>query len=190
MSDKRILVVGGGIAGLSAAAGFAQNGFAVDLIERSAQISDGGGVGLTVLANATRALAEIGVAEACVAHGMGADTQAIHAADGTLTIDLPLPRIGGPKWPAAMGIRRSALHQCLLSAAEKAGVQIFCGVTVDDWVDHREDVEVHFSDGTTKSYMLMVAADGIFSATRRRGQILRGFRGPMRRLCFEGFSGE
>lgn len=168
MSDKKILVVGGGIAGLTAAAALAQKGLAVDLIERKPELSDGGGVGLSVVANATRALAEIGVAHTCVDAGMGADSQAIYHADGTLAFDIPLPRIGGPRWPATMGIRRSALHEALIGAARKAGVQVRCGTTVEDWSDDGSGVHATFSDGSQARYSLMVGADGISSATRKR----------------------
>ena len=168
MSHPQVLVVGGGIAGLTVAAALGQRGIAVDLIERKPELSDGGGVGLSMVGNATRALAEIGAAEACVEVGMGADSQAIHHEDGTLFVDLPLPRIGGPNWPATMGIRRSALHDILAGAAKAAGVQVRCGTTVEDWQDGEAGVDVQFSDGTQGRYALMVGADGVSSATRAR----------------------
>lgn len=168
MNDPTVLIVGGGIAGLTAAAALAQRGIAVDLVERKPELSDGGGVGLSIVANATRALAEIGAAEACVAAGMGADSQAIHHADGTLFLDLPLPRIGGPDWPATMGVRRSSLHHILAEAAKAAGVRIRCGTTVEDWQDDEAGVDVQFSDDTDGHYTLMVGADGVLSATRAR----------------------
>lgn len=168
MSASKILVVGGGIVGLTAATALAQKGFEVDLVERNPKLSDGGGWGIGIFANATRALNQIGVAEAFVEAGMPADSQVMHGADGTPAFELPLPRIGGPQWPARLGIRRSSLHQILADAAIAAGVQARCGTTVDDWEDGDRDVDVQFSDGTRDSYMLMVGADGISSATRTR----------------------
>lgn len=168
MSERKILIIGGGIAGLTTATALAQRGVAVDLIERKPELSDGGGVGLSVVANATRALAEIGVAEACVKAGMGADSQAIFHEDGTLAIDMPLPRIGGPEWPATMGIRRSDLHDALIATATKAGVHVRCGTTVGDWNDDGTGVDVTFSDGLKARYTLMVGAEGISSPTRAR----------------------
>lgn len=168
MSETKVLVIGGGIAGLTAAAALAQRGALVDLIERKPEISDGGGVGLSVVANATRALAEIGVAAACVEAGMGADSQGIYLPDGTLAIDLPLPRIGGPDFPATMGMRRSSLHRILTKAAAGAGVSMRCHTTVQDWDDGDTAIDVLFSDGSERQYDLVVAADGISSATRAR----------------------
>jgi len=55
-NNSRILVVGGGISGLTTASALAQKGFEVDLIERKPDISDSGGIGLTLAANALRAL--------------------------------------------------------------------------------------------------------------------------------------
>lgn len=168
MSVQKILVVGGGIAGLTAASALAQKGFQVDLIERKPEISDGGGVGLSLIANATRALAEIDVADACIEAGMGMDTMGVYREDGTLVADMPLPRIGGPDFPGTIGIRRSCLHEALLAAATKAGVNIRCSLTVAHWSESDGIVHTEFSDGSTGDYALMVAAEGISSPTRKR----------------------
>jgi len=105
-----VLVVGGGIAGLTAATAFSRRGVVVDLLERKPELSDGGGVGLTLVANAMRALAQIGVATRCVRAGIGADSLAICRPDGSVFVEQPLSRIGGPEWPGATGIRRAVDH--------------------------------------------------------------------------------
>ena len=123
MDKGEILVVGAGISGLTAAAGLARRGFTVELVERKDEVSDGGGVGLTLVANAMRALDSLGVAQACVEAGMPSDSLAICRADGVVVAETPSPRIGGPKWPGATGISRSVLHRILVEAAEEAGVR-------------------------------------------------------------------
>jgi 2-polyprenyl-6-methoxyphenol hydroxylase-like FAD-dependent oxidoreductase len=167
-ADAAVLVVGGGIAGLTAAAALGLRGIAVELVERKPALSDGGGVGLTLVANATRALADIGVAARCVQAGIGADTLAICRPDGTIMMEQPLPRIGGPDWPGATGIRRAALHEILAQAALASGAQVRCGTTVQEWQEDASAIRVSFSDGTTRPYQLVVGADGLYSSMRAR----------------------
>jgi 2-polyprenyl-6-methoxyphenol hydroxylase-like FAD-dependent oxidoreductase len=163
-----VLIVGGGIAGLTAAAALGRRGIRVDLVERKPELSDVGGVGLTLVANAVRALATIGAAEACVAAGMPADSLAICRPDGALIVEQPLPRIGGPQWPGATGIRRAVLHRILADAAIAAGARVRCATTVRDRRDENEQVRVSFSDGSEASYSLVIAAEGLYSATREQ----------------------
>lgn len=166
--ERRVLVIGGGIAGLTAAAAFGRKGFTVDLIEQKPRLSDGGGVGLTLVGNAMRALAMIGVADTCVAAGMPADSMAMCRPDGTLMFDNQLPRIGGPDWPGATGISRRAFHAILADAALAAGTNARCGMTASDWTEDEDGVSVRLSDSTVAKYDLIVGADGLYSQTRAR----------------------
>jgi 2-polyprenyl-6-methoxyphenol hydroxylase-like FAD-dependent oxidoreductase len=166
MTSNPILVVGGGIAGLTAATAFAQRGLDVVLIERKAELADEGGVGLTLVANALRALDVIGLAERCVAQGVLADSLAMCKPDGTLFMDSPLPRIGGAHLPGAAGISRTAFHAILANATRASGADIRCGRTVADWQEGQEGLDVRLSDGSEGQFALMVGADGLYSTTR------------------------
>ncbi len=166
--NRPVLIVGGGIAGLTAATAFVQRGHKTVLVERKPQLADEGGVGLSLVANALRALDQIGVAELCIAQGVAADALAMCRPDGGLILNNPLPRIGGPQFPGAVGISRAAFHAILANAACAAGVDIRCGLTVTDWQDRPDALEVQFSDGSQGAFGLMVGADGLYSATRSR----------------------
>jgi 2-polyprenyl-6-methoxyphenol hydroxylase-like FAD-dependent oxidoreductase len=167
-ADQPVLIIGAGIAGLTAATAFAQRGLDVVLIERKAELADEGGVGLTLVANALRALDEIGVADQCVDQGVPSDSLAMCKPDGTVFMESPLPRIGGPDLPGGAGISRTAFHAILARAARAAGVDIQCGLTVSDWQERPDGLDVRFSDGSDGSFSLMVGADGLYSATRGR----------------------
>jgi len=165
---RDVLVVGGGISGLTLGTALAQAGIGVDLIEIKDSFTDNGGVGLSLVANAMRALAVIGVAEQCLAAGVPADSMALLRPDGVLLADNPLPRIGGPQWPGSTGIARSAFHHILLSAAREAGVRLKSGTTLEDWTETPTEVTATLSDGTRKTYDLIVCADGLYSKLRPR----------------------
>jgi 2-polyprenyl-6-methoxyphenol hydroxylase-like FAD-dependent oxidoreductase len=164
MSGKRILVIGGGIGGLTAATALAQKGFEVTVIERS----DGSGVegvGISQQANVVRALAGLGLADDYVRAGFAYDAVEIHAPDGTLVTRTPARSlIAG--YPAAMGIPRRALLRVLTDAATAAGADIRSSTTAS-LEEERGQVRAHFSNGDRESFDLVVGADGIYSHTRR-----------------------
>jgi 2-polyprenyl-6-methoxyphenol hydroxylase-like FAD-dependent oxidoreductase len=58
------------------------------------------------------------------------------------------------------------LHEILLGAAERAGVQVRLGVTVDEIHKDKDRVDVRFSTGQHDSFDLLAGFDGIRSTTR------------------------
>ena len=89
---ERVLVVGGGIGGLTTAIGLRQAGFEVDLVERNAAW-DVYGVGIIQPGNALRALHELGLAERAVAAGHPMYGDATWLGDGETFL-------GAHDWPA------------------------------------------------------------------------------------------
>jgi 2-polyprenyl-6-methoxyphenol hydroxylase-like FAD-dependent oxidoreductase len=77
----RVIVAGGGIAGLSAAIALRRIGHEVVVLERAPRI-DPVGAGITLFANAMRALDRLGVAEAVAARGAAATRSAILTWEG------------------------------------------------------------------------------------------------------------
>jgi 2-polyprenyl-6-methoxyphenol hydroxylase-like FAD-dependent oxidoreductase len=165
MTGKRVLVIGGGIGGLTAATALGQKGFAVTVIERS----DGSGVegvGISQQANVVRALASLGLAEDYVRAGFAYDAVEIYAPDGTLVARTP-SRSLIEGYPAAMGIPRRALLRVLGDAATAAGAEIRRRTTAVSLEDNGSEVHARFSDATTGSFDLAIGTDGIYSQTRR-----------------------
>jgi len=165
---QKILIVGGGIVGLTAATALRQRGFAVELVEIKHDSSKQVGVGLTIVPNALRALATIGVAKACIAAGMPSHRLASFTTDGS-----PIERshagnqTGEPEYPS-VGIGRAAFHGLLAEAALAEGCTTRFGVTVRELKDDGDSVSVIFTDGDSASYDLVVGADGIHSEMRVR----------------------
>jgi 2-polyprenyl-6-methoxyphenol hydroxylase-like FAD-dependent oxidoreductase len=162
MADiERILIVGGGIAGLSVATALHRHGFHPDLVERStAWPAIGAGIGLP--ANGVRVLRALGLGEAVYRAAAEVRRWGFFDQQGKLLCqtDLrPLARSG----PLA-GHHPLKLQEALLTGA--AAVPHRLSVALTALTQNDGTVEVRFSDGTSGSYDLVIGADGIRSTVR------------------------
>jgi 2-polyprenyl-6-methoxyphenol hydroxylase-like FAD-dependent oxidoreductase len=168
-SVGNVLVVGCGLAGAATAILLAEHGVAVDLLEIMPDIAAIGS-GITLQGNALRELHKLGVWDRVEAHGYGFDSTGIRAPDpdGTLVLDIPGVRTGGPDLPAFLGIPRPDLARIMVDRAIEVGAKVRCGVTTTDLHQVDDGVHVALSDGSSGCYDLVVGADGIRSWTRRQ----------------------
>ena len=167
MSRKsRILVIGAGIGGLTAAIALKKRGAEVEVIEKKAE-NIVYGVGLCQTGNALNGLKSIGLLDACYAEGLGADHTQWLRADGTLIAQTPAIRIADPNRPAYNNIGRPALQRILLSELSHLGVEPILGITADSIVTIGDGVNVIFSNGRQMRYDLVLGFDGLRSQTRR-----------------------
>jgi 2-polyprenyl-6-methoxyphenol hydroxylase-like FAD-dependent oxidoreductase len=164
---ERVLVVGGGIGGLSATIALTARGVAVDVVELNPKW-DVYGVGILQPGNAIRALDQLGLAQQAIAAGFAMDGDRFHLADGTLLADNEHPRLLGPAYPGLNGITRPRLHEILTSAVKGSGADVRLGVTVDTLEQTADGATVTLTDGSRASYDLVVGADGINSQIRAR----------------------
>jgi 2-polyprenyl-6-methoxyphenol hydroxylase-like FAD-dependent oxidoreductase len=161
----KILIVGGGIAGLSLAVGLRNHALDVELVEIKHDWTVYG-VGIIQQGNVVRAMAQLGLLDSYLGASFPFDSVGMYAPDGNLRIMVPSERLAGPQYPANLGISRPALHDVLVSAARTRGVRIRLGVTVDSLDAGDTAVQVRFSDGSRGTYDLVVGADGIYSQVR------------------------
>ncbi len=166
MTDvKRILVVGGGIGGLTSTIALRRAGFAVDVVEKN-PAWDVYGVGIIQPGNALRALHQLGLAEAAVAQGHPINGDAAFLGDGvTKLAENEWPPLV-PGLPPGNGITRPRLHRILQDAVLGSGADVRTGVTPATLDDGADGVTVAFSDGATRDYDLVVGADGLYSQVR------------------------
>ena len=165
MSDiRRVLVIGGGVGGLTAATAFAQRGVEVILIERRPTF-DVPGVGLGQPANALRVYDALGVLPEILATGFSYDRMCIFDSDRELIVEHKF-LLGDEIVPATCALSRLQLHEILLGAARRAGVDVRTGVLVSEIHDEEDRAAVAFSDGRMGSFDLIAGFDGIRSATR------------------------
>jgi len=166
MNRPAILVIGGGIGGLTAAAALGQRGFPVTIVEQSPGDAVEG-VGISQQANVIRALASLGLAENYKRAGFAYGSVEIYSPGGALLAKVPSRSlIDG--YPASMGIPRPALHRVLTAAAVEAGATIRYSTTVTQLSAKPDGVDVTFSDGGDGSFAVTIGADGIYSKVRRQ----------------------
>lgn len=164
MKAANILVIGGGIGGLTAAIALRQRGFEVDLLEKNPALTVYG-VGIIQQANVIRAFHQLGILDAYINAGFGFDSVSVFAGSGDLVAKLPAPRLV-EGYAANLGISRRSLHEVLTNSAASSGAHLDFGFTAAKLEDTGSQVIAHFEGRPSKSYDLVVAADGIHSTTR------------------------
>ncbi|WP_235095770.1 FAD-dependent monooxygenase [Streptomyces sp. A1-5] len=162
---RTAVIVGAGVAGLTAATALARDGWQVEIAEVGPLETTSGG-GLCLTGPSLRALDELGLADACLAEGYGMSTITHVDVNGEFAGEVRLPRLIGARRPATVGIARPALHRILHTEAERCGVVVRHGVTVAAVDQEGELVRVRLSDGTVRQVALLVGADGIRSSAR------------------------
>jgi 2-polyprenyl-6-methoxyphenol hydroxylase-like FAD-dependent oxidoreductase len=161
MNALRVLIVGGGIAGLALARALLQRGIPAEVVERVNEWEPSG-AGLYLPGNAVRALHELGVGAAVAARANPIGRQRLLDHRGRLLADIDVDRL----WDGVGGcvaIHRGGLHEVLLDAT--AAVDVRLGVSVTGLEDGGAP-RVTFSDGSTGTYDLVVGADGVHSTVR------------------------
>ena len=164
MDTARILIVGGGIGGLTSAIALRARGFDVDVIERDPEWTVYG-VGIIQQSNVVRAMNDLGVLEDYLGAGFGFDHVDVYAPGGQHVAKVPSPRLA-EGFPANVGIARPALHKVLGDRTIAAGAVVKLGATITKMNDDGDGVDVELSDGTAKRYDLVIGADGLNSSTR------------------------
>ena len=159
---ERILIVGGGIAGLALAVALRQRGFAPEIVERSGTWPIAG-AGILLHGNSLRALRFLGLDEAVTK--AGAVVPALRHLDkaGRLAAEVALSDIWEGVGPT-VAIHRRALHAILASAASDVPIRMGTGLV--SLRQSKSYVEATLSDGSAAKYDLLVAADGINSTAR------------------------
>jgi 2-polyprenyl-6-methoxyphenol hydroxylase-like FAD-dependent oxidoreductase len=156
---QRVLVVGGGIAGVATARALLQQGIEADLVERAAGWSQPG-TGMYLPANSVRALATLGLEAALHDRAYEVKHQLFLDQRGRALLDVDLPAVWGAIGPC-VAIDHRALHELL-----REGVAVRLGMTITALDDHGAGVRATFADASTGDYDIVVGADGVHSWVR------------------------
>ena len=163
---KRVLIVGGGIAGMALAIGLRRMGVVVDIAETDKDWRVNG-AGITITGPTLRALDGLGLLERVAAEGYCYDTTRICDTAGHVILPSRVSgRPLGPRIPNSGGILRPVLHRILSEATRAAGANVRLGVSIAGIEQSGETIAVGFTDGTNAAYDLVVGADGVHSRMR------------------------
>lgn len=159
------LIIGGGIAGLTAALALRQRGIGATVYEAAPQILPVG-AGIWMAPNAMQVFERLGLAARIDAGGV--PLQAIELVDGQMR---PLMRTDQARIRARFGygttaIRRATLQGLLLAEVGPAHVQL--GKVCTALAEDAAGVTATFADGSVVRAAFVVAADGLRSPIRER----------------------
>jgi 2-polyprenyl-6-methoxyphenol hydroxylase-like FAD-dependent oxidoreductase len=160
--NERILIVGGGIAGLTAAIALRRRGFAPDLVERAASWR-AIGTAIVIQPNAMRLLRELDVASHLEATGAVVRRFQFLNKTGEVLSEVDLTEL----WSgvgSGVAIERGELQKALLGSVDSTRYRL--GVAVTSLSQREGSVSIGFSDGGTADYDLAIGADGIGSTVR------------------------
>ncbi|BBC31056.1 hypothetical protein SGFS_023500 [Streptomyces graminofaciens] len=161
-----VLVVGGGIGGLSAALALTLQGLRVRLYEQAREFGEVG-AGLQLAPNCTRILHDYGLLGEVVRLGFLPEhmimKDALDASELT-RVDLKdmERRYGFPY----LVTHRSDLHGVLLRGCERAGVELVTGARCVTYENIEGGARVTFADGRSDEAEIVLAADGLHSVAR------------------------
>jgi 2-polyprenyl-6-methoxyphenol hydroxylase-like FAD-dependent oxidoreductase len=161
---QNALIVGGGIGGLSLGIAMCRSGIAAEIVEAQSvyQIY---GVGIIQQANALRALDALGVADETMRRGSPYGKVKLCTPLGQPIGETGTPPMG--RFPSHNGISRKILHDILHEAAVDAGVVFRMGTTVTAIRQETDHATAIFADWSSRTYPLIVGADGAHSTVRR-----------------------
>jgi 2-polyprenyl-6-methoxyphenol hydroxylase-like FAD-dependent oxidoreductase len=167
MTDPDVIIVGGGIGGLSAAYALIRKGLRVRVLERAKEFGEVG-AGIQIAPNCTRILHEYGLLDEAKKLGVLVDSIIMRdALDGSVLTRLDLRdaerRYGFPY----IVIHRSDLHGLFLAACKDAGAELLTSQDVTGYQNTERGAAVTLADGGYAQARMVVAADGLRSAARR-----------------------
>lgn len=181
MSDRKVLIVGAGLGGLSAASCLMQAGFDVEIYEQARVLSEVG-AGIQLSANAMHVMRYLGLDEAIINLGVrpGAFVFRLHDT-GEIIQQFPLSEEHERQHGAPyIQIHRADLHDLLAENARKLKPDVIrLNKQAVGFSEEADGVELNLRDGTTTHGDILVGADGLKSIIARQivGQISASYTG-------------
>ncbi|MEV4223550.1 flavin-dependent oxidoreductase [Nonomuraea sp. ATR24] len=165
----RVLIVGGGIGGLTAALSLHAAGIGCVVVEGAARMLPLG-VGINLQPHAVRELTELGLAAELAATGVETTYMTFTDRFGGEILALPRGRLAGYRWPQ-YSIHRGELQMLLLAAVRERVGPVRLGVRFEEFEQDAAGVTVTLRDTASGEVLreradVLVGADGVLSAVR------------------------
>lgn len=165
-AEKRALIVGGGLGGLSTALALRRTGWDPIVFERVPDLRQAQvGGGLHLWPNALRVLRQLGIVDRVEAAGARQRRAEFVTASGKPIADADLDEHEREYGVAPIGISRGALHEIL---TEAVGDALETSADCTGFDQDADGVTARFSDGREERGSFLVAADGLHSRLRAR----------------------
>ena len=163
-----VLIVGGGIGGLTLALSLHQAGIACRVFEAAPEIRPLG-VGINLLPHAMRELTELGLQERIARVAVETREQLYYNRFGQSIFGEPRGRFAGYQWPQ-FSIHRAELHQVLMAAVRErlGGDALVLGRKCIEFEENGKTISAKFENGTEFEASCIVGCDGIHSAVRKQ----------------------
>ena len=158
-----VLIVGGGIGGLTTAIALQHVGISAHVYERAPELHEVG-AGFTIWSNAIKGLRQLNLEEEALS--LGAKLRKIHtlSPNGKLIDSEEMESIYRASGAQSICIHRADLQRILADALDPE--QIHVGKECVDIQQHASGVVLSFADGTEAKGEIAVGADGLHSAVR------------------------
>ena len=162
---RRVLIAGGGIGGLVTAIALQREGLAFSVFERVEELVEVG-AGLTLWANALRALHKLGLTDMLETVGKPLTRSCILSWQGEILAETPVEALTKRFGTPLVAVHRADLQAALLSALAEGVVQT--GATCTGFQQDDKEVRAHLADRQEVAGDLLLGADGIHSTIRRQ----------------------
>jgi 2-polyprenyl-6-methoxyphenol hydroxylase-like FAD-dependent oxidoreductase len=160
----KVIIVGGGIGGLSAAIALERVGVQSAVFEQADRLREVGS-GVTLWVNATKALRKMGAADGLLARGSAEARFEVRNWRGDALSAAPFARIESKfRAPANICVHRGEFLEQLARLVDPA--RIHCGARCTGFDEDHAGVTVRFANGSEERGDALVGADGLHSVVR------------------------
>lgn len=163
MASSRVLIIGGGIGGLTAAIALTRAGIDAEVFERVPEMAPVG-AGISLWKNALVALDRIGVYDAVRAYGVVGRGAGLRTWDGRLLVGADSTELTDRFGDFVIVIHRAVLQRVLLEAAGHSRVRL--GHACASIASTDRSVTAHFANGHVADGDALIGADGLHSVVR------------------------